>query len=179
VFGFSFGELIVLVIVAIVVIGPKDLPRVLRQMGRWAAKLRRMASDMRAQSGIDEVLRTEGLAQDIAEIRKLARGELDNVNRELGRLDQKPPPVTPWEPGPTIEREREHPAIGPDAYGALPDTAIVYAEALPPSQLVRDDVYMQGDPPPPCTPLSHPEEPAAAPITENAAEGAAEGRDPA
>jgi sec-independent protein translocase protein TatB len=172
VFGFSFGELIVLVIVAVVVIGPRDMPKVLRQMGRWAAKLRRMASDMRAQSGIDEMLRTEGLAQDIAEIRKLARGELDHMHREIARLDQRPAAAA-WEPGPSIEHEREHPAAGPDSYGALPDTAIVYAEALPVSSLAKDEVYMQGDPPPRAT--SHEEEPAVA--RASAVETTAEGAD--
>ena len=69
------------IVVALVVIGPKDLPKMLRKLGQQAGKLRRMASELRAQSDIDEALRTEGLADDIAEIRKLARGELDAVQR--------------------------------------------------------------------------------------------------
>src|SRR6478672_1488131 len=79
----SFGELAIVVIVALVVMGPKELPKVLRKLGQWAGKLRRMAADLRAQSGIDEALRTEGLDDDIAEIRKLARGELDAVHRSV------------------------------------------------------------------------------------------------
>src|SRR3954471_7421423 len=75
----SFGELAVVIIVALVVMGPKELPKVLRKLGQWAGKLRRMAADLRAQSGIDDALRGEGLDDDIREIRKLARGELDNV----------------------------------------------------------------------------------------------------
>src|SRR5271170_5996368 len=78
-FGMSFGELAVVVIVALVVMGPKELPKVLRKLGQWAGKMRRLAADLRAQSGIDEALRTEGLDRDIAEIRKLTRGELDGV----------------------------------------------------------------------------------------------------
>ena len=158
VFGFSFPELIVLMIVAIVVIGPKDLPKVLRRVGQWAGKLRRMASDIRAQSGIDDVLRGEGIAQDIQEIRKLARGELDNVTR-AARLDlpapAPPPRVNPYlsptvEPSPAdeiiVQREREYPREGADSYRALPDTALVYAGSLPASPLVRDALYMTGDP---------------------------------
>ena len=81
----SFGELAVVVIVALVVMGPKELPKVLRKLGQWAGKLRRMAADLRAQSGIDDALRTEGLDDDIREIRKLARGELDGVSKaDLG-----------------------------------------------------------------------------------------------
>ncbi|HEX7603079.1 MAG TPA: Sec-independent protein translocase protein TatB, partial [Polyangiaceae bacterium] len=77
----SFGELAIVVIVGLIVIGPKELPKVLRKLGQWAAKLRRMAADLRSQSGIDDALRTEGLTDDLQEIRKLARGELDGVVR--------------------------------------------------------------------------------------------------
>jgi len=152
VFGFSFGELIVLIVVAIVVIGPKDLPKVLRKLGQWSGKLRRMAADLRAQSGIDDVLRAEGLSDDIAEIRKLARGELDQVTR-AARIDmplvpaQSPPPKDPYvgDDSFPIHREREYPREGADAYRALPDTAIVYAETLPVSEHARDPLYMTGD----------------------------------
>ncbi len=78
-FGLSFGELCVLLIVAVVVLGPKDLPRYLRKAGQFAGKMRRLAYDMREKSGIDEMLRSEGIAGDIAEIRKLARGEIGGV----------------------------------------------------------------------------------------------------
>jgi sec-independent protein translocase protein TatB len=148
VFGFSFGELVVLVIVAIVVIGPKDLPRVLRKMGQWAGKLRRMASDLRAQSGIDEVLRTEGLSEDLAEIRKLARGELDTISRSA-RLDAPvpPPAQAPYDDSMTaIEREREHPKEGPDVSNAMPDTAFVYADGFPRAKWAEDPVWVLGDP---------------------------------
>jgi sec-independent protein translocase protein TatB len=79
VFGLSFGELMVLLIVSVVVLGPKELPRYLRKAGEWAGRLRRLAFEMREKSGIDEVLRTEGIDKDIAEIRRLARGELGQV----------------------------------------------------------------------------------------------------
>src|SRR5580700_1242727 len=79
VFGLSFGELCVLLIVAMVVLGPKELPRYLRKAGQFAGRLRQMAYEMRAKSGIDEVLRTEGIDRDIAEIRRLARGEIGGV----------------------------------------------------------------------------------------------------
>ncbi|MEO6576498.1 MAG: twin-arginine translocase TatA/TatE family subunit, partial [Polyangiaceae bacterium] len=39
-FGLSFGELVVLIVVAIVVIGPKDLPKILRKLGQWSGKMR-------------------------------------------------------------------------------------------------------------------------------------------
>jgi sec-independent protein translocase protein TatB len=79
VFGLSFGELCVLLLVAVVVFGPKELPRYLRKGGQLAGKLRRMAFEMREKSGIDEILRTEGIDRDIAEIRSLTRGEIGGV----------------------------------------------------------------------------------------------------
>jgi sec-independent protein translocase protein TatB len=177
VFGFSFGELVVLVIVAIVVIGPKDMPKVLRKMGQFAGKLRRMASDIRTQSGIDEVLRGEGIAEDIAEIRKLARGEMDNVSRAATlapyvagvRNDPYTAPAAPARDEVVVQREREYPVEGADSYKALPDTALVYARTLPRSPLARDPLYIAGDPD-----AVLPPEPEALPVAEAAPENAPE-----
>jgi sec-independent protein translocase protein TatB len=86
VFGLSFGELVMLLLVAVVVLGPKEMPRYLRKAGQLAGQLRRMAYDMRTKSGIDEVLRSEGIGSDIAEIRRLAtfaRGELGSIMTDL------------------------------------------------------------------------------------------------
>jgi sec-independent protein translocase protein TatB len=150
VFGFSLSELIVVIVVALVVIGPKDLPKMLRKLGQYAGKLRRMASDLRAQSGIDEALRTEGLADDIAEIRKLARGELDAVQRaavsEPSTKSAARTETSSYRGDFYVVRDREYPRDGADSYGALPDNAIVYAEGLPKSKLARDPVYVLGDP---------------------------------
>jgi sec-independent protein translocase protein TatB len=157
VFGFSLSELVVVVLVAVVVMGPKDLPKMLKRLGKFAGKMRRMAADLRAQSGIDDALRSEGLADDIAEIRKLARGELDNVSR-LARvdLDESRPKALPLASSVPHEdyargddfyviRDREYPRDGCDAYGAIPDNAIVYTETMPRSPLARDPLYVLGD----------------------------------
>ena len=149
VFGFSLSELIVVIVVALVVIGPKDLPKMLRKLGQYSGKLRRMASELRAQSGIDEALRTEVLADDINEIRKLARGELDAVQRaavDTGTSAKPDISGSPYRDDFYVVRDREYPRDGADAYGALPDNAIVYAEGLPKSKLARDPLYVLGDP---------------------------------
>jgi sec-independent protein translocase protein TatB len=148
VFGFSFGELVVLVVVAIVVIGPKDLPKVLRTLGQWSGKLRRMASELRHQSGIDDVLRTEGLTEDLNEIRKLARGELDTIGRAatVSAVDNGPA-LSSYEGGMiSVDRDREQPREGPDTGNALPDTAFVYVESFPRSKWADDPVWVLGDP---------------------------------
>ena len=120
-FGMSFGELVVLIVVAIVVIGPKDLPKMLGKLGRFAGKMRRMAADLRHQSGIDEVLRTEGIHENLTEIRKLARGELDQIT-EAARL----PTTRPFEPDPA----GSHPQGGPGADGTHAASS-PYAPAAP------------------------------------------------
>jgi sec-independent protein translocase protein TatB len=175
VFGFSLSELIVVIVVALVVIGPKDLPKMLRKLGQYSGKLRRMASELRSQSGIDEALRTEGLADDIAEIRKLARGELDAVQRAAiidTTTSSKPKDITSgYSDDFYVVRDREYPRDGADSYGALPDNAIVYAEGLPKSPLARDPLYVLGDAdgvvpepePPPVVPADTEEPPEPAP----------------
>ena len=72
-FGFSIPELVVVLLVGIVVVGPRELPELLRTAGKWVAKLQRLAFDMRSQSGIDKILQDEGLLDDIQQLRKLLR----------------------------------------------------------------------------------------------------------
>lgn len=51
----GWTELLVIAVVAIIVVGPKDLPRMLRSLGQYAGKLRRTANEFRSQ--FDEALR--------------------------------------------------------------------------------------------------------------------------
>ena len=64
-FGVDYSEMLVIGLVALVVIGPKDLPRVLRQVGQWVGKGRAMARHFR--SGIDTMIR---------------EAELDEMNKQ-------------------------------------------------------------------------------------------------
>jgi sec-independent protein translocase protein TatB len=48
-FNFGWGELVVIGIVALIAIGPKELPTVLRTIGQWTGKVRRMASEFQGQ----------------------------------------------------------------------------------------------------------------------------------
>jgi len=150
VFGFSLSELIVVIVVALVVIGPKDLPKMLRKLGQWAGQLRRMAAELRHQSGIDDALRTEGLTDDLNEIRKLARGELDAVQRsvtsDLSSRNAPEPVASTYSDDFYVVRDREYPRDGADAYGALPDNAIVYADGLPKTKWAKDPLYVLADP---------------------------------
>ena len=73
-FGLGFGEIMVLLLVGIVVVGPKRLPTLMRTAGRWVGKLRRMSHEFRAQSGIDDLVRLEGLENEVRELRTLTQG---------------------------------------------------------------------------------------------------------
>ncbi|MBX3230003.1 MAG: Sec-independent protein translocase protein TatB [Hydrogenophaga sp.] len=176
-FGFSFSELVVVVLVTLIVMGPKDLPKMLRKLGQWAGKIRRAAADLRAQSGIDDALRSEGLADDIAEIRKLARGELDAVQRAARVEADAPKPIAQEDYARgddfNVFRDREYPRDGADSYGCLPDNAIVYAEGLPKSPLARDALYLLGDEDAELPPLPPAEETEAPEETEARAEAEA------
>src|SRR3954451_11800347 len=48
-FDISWGKLVIIGVVALIVIGPKELPTVLRTVGQWMAKIRRMASEFQGQ----------------------------------------------------------------------------------------------------------------------------------
>src|ERR1044071_7050938 len=48
-FDIGWGELVLIGVVALIVIGPKELPGALRTLGQWMTKLRRMASEFQNQ----------------------------------------------------------------------------------------------------------------------------------
>ena len=48
-FGLGWGEVVVIGIVALIAIGPKELPTVLRSLGQWMGKIRRMANEFQGQ----------------------------------------------------------------------------------------------------------------------------------
>ena len=60
-FDVGFDEMLVVAVVAIVVIGPKDLPMALRAAGRWIAKVRRVSGHFR--SGIETMIREAELEE--------------------------------------------------------------------------------------------------------------------
>ncbi|MGE5503004.1 MAG: Sec-independent protein translocase protein TatB [Actinomycetota bacterium] len=59
-FDIGWDEMALIAVVSLIVIGPKDLPVVLRQMGRWTRKAREMAGEF--QRGVDDMVRESELA---------------------------------------------------------------------------------------------------------------------
>ena len=100
-FGINYSELLVIALVALVVIGPKDLPRVMRQVGRWIGKAQAMARHFR--SGIDTMIRES----ELEEMEKKWREENERIMQlhpqdahdlEPGQADTMPPLAEVAEP---------------------------------------------------------------------------------
>ncbi|MGO9171072.1 MAG: Sec-independent protein translocase protein TatB [Rhodomicrobium sp.] len=99
-FDIAWSELLLIVVVALIFIGPKELPAVLQNLGRMTAKLRRSADDFRRH--FEESMRESGyedLHKNIQDIRALnPRTQLrESLDRAIGQ-DYKSVPLPPREP---------------------------------------------------------------------------------
>jgi len=72
------AELMVIAVVALIVVGPKDLPVLLRRLGQFMAKLRGMASEFRAS--FDEMARQSELDELRKEVAAMRRGEFGDIS---------------------------------------------------------------------------------------------------
>jgi sec-independent protein translocase protein TatB len=139
VLGVSFSEIVMIAIVALVVVGPRRLPEILGQMGRWVAKIRRMTTEVRKQTGIDEILREEGISGGINELRSMMRGEMSNFQRyaaetsaAIHQPSRENSVVDAYGESTTYDRLREQPIEGVDAYGAIPEDLLAAAAPVAP-----------------------------------------------
>jgi sec-independent protein translocase protein TatB len=88
-FGIDSSELAVIALVALVVIGPKDLPRVMRFLGQWMGKARAMSRHVR--SGFDEMMRQA----ELEEMEKQWKAQNEAIMRATQAPDLMAPPATP------------------------------------------------------------------------------------
>jgi sec-independent protein translocase protein TatB len=80
----GWSELLVIAVVAIVVIGPKDLPRVMRVIGQWTGRMRRVARDF--QNQFNEALKEaelDDLKKSVEEVKKIGA----DVQKDLAKAD--------------------------------------------------------------------------------------------
>lgn len=131
-FDLGWSEMAIILVVALLVIGPKDLPRVAREIGRWSAKARSMAREF--QRSLDDMAREAELQDIKAEIEKASRtnvaGTIERFvdpDGELGKaLDPKAAPPAPKAALPTPPAATERPVApaiaGPEAPRADPAT---------------------------------------------------------
>jgi Tat protein translocase TatB subunit len=69
-FGVGYSELFVLAVIAVIFIGPKDLPKVLRTFGQFSRKAKSMAREF--QGHVDAAMKesgVDGLKKDLADIK--------------------------------------------------------------------------------------------------------------
>lgn len=136
-FDIGWSELVVIAVVALIAIGPKELPGVLRMVGQWVGKARRMASDFQGQ--FNEALREAEMAdikKQFDEVTAAAKdmsptnlltSAADDLEKSV-KIDEVAQPVSPEPPTPDtfVEAEKhiaadvETPAAEPSAT-AIPD----------------------------------------------------------
>jgi sec-independent protein translocase protein TatB len=104
-FDISWSEFLLIGIVALVVIGPKELPAVMRTLGQWTRKVRSMAAEF--QNQFQEAMReaemtdlkksVDDMARDVADIDPLKglREDVQSVGSEMQRSLSEPVEQTP------------------------------------------------------------------------------------
>jgi sec-independent protein translocase protein TatB len=138
-FEIGFWELVMIGVVALIVVGPEQLPGLARKAGFWVGKIRRMVAEVKAD--VDRELHLEELkqslrqqtglkeVQDLADRVKTARREIEEELEDLG-----PPPG--WRPG--------MPTAPPPYSPSAPESPA--ATDPPPVQLQKPDSAPPADP---------------------------------
>lgn len=81
-FDIGAAELLVIIIVAVLVIGPKDMPLAMRTAGRWIGKMRRISSHFR--SGIDTMVREA----ELEDMEKKWKAQNEDIMRRTAHLTE-------------------------------------------------------------------------------------------
>lgn len=103
------SEIIIILLVALVVLGPRRLPEIARKIGRWSVELRQAAGDLRR--GLEEEV------GDLREIRRDLEEPIDEVRREFRDVNQRMDE--------TAEETRRLRWVGPEPEsGPSPDDAL-------------------------------------------------------
>ncbi len=104
----GWPELAIVAVVVLIVIGPKDLPAVLRGLGRWAGKARAMVREF--QGSIDDMIRETELDEVKKKVESVASHdvgkEIENTidpGGEMAREISMPPPESEASPEPADE----------------------------------------------------------------------------
>src|SRR5215472_17810070 len=137
-FDIAWGEFVVIAVVALIVIGPKELPAVLRAIRQWTTKIRRMAAEFQGQ--FQEALREAEMADLKKDIDDAARGFTSQFDDPLNIKE-----ATKWEPKPDTERPHDINPPRPDDINPddiKPDDAAKLADASPKSAPVTPDGYL-------------------------------------
>ncbi|MGX7705047.1 Sec-independent protein translocase protein TatB [Methylobacterium sp. Gmos1] len=133
-FDMSWGEVMLIGGVALVVIGPKDLPKALRTVGQVTARLKRMAGEFQSQfseamreAELDEVRReVEGINRSVSSATATGFNPVQTIRNEIkGAVDGVPKPATTALPGTD--------PLPSESFAALPEPAHPVDPAAPPA----------------------------------------------
>jgi sec-independent protein translocase protein TatB len=106
-FDFDVGKLLIFGIVALAVIPPKDLPRVMRTVGQTIGKMRRMAAEFQGQF-MDAMKEIE---------LESVKQELENVKKEFAALEESTKADSSFDPAMAMRQEMTHAIEGPKDVG--------------------------------------------------------------
>jgi sec-independent protein translocase protein TatB len=133
-FGIGYTEMFVVAVVAIIVIGPKDLPRVLRAFGKTVAKMRGMAREFQGhldsamkEAGIDEVKKEfdniKNSANIVEPVKKSVVNETKKQEDDFKKLfGDVPDPNAPRADAPKADVAKVDPPRPADAAAAAANT---------------------------------------------------------
>lgn len=114
----GWSELLLIGIVALIVVGPQDLPRLFRALGRFTAKARSMAREF--SSAMDDAARSSGL-DDAASTLRDVKSLTSKKNLGLDALDRAADRFEKWDPKKPAAAAK--PAIQPDPAAPAPEPA--------------------------------------------------------
>ncbi|HZT52264.1 MAG TPA: Sec-independent protein translocase protein TatB [Stellaceae bacterium] len=127
-FDFAWSELALIAVVALVVIGPKDLPRVMRTVATWVRKARAVAHEF--QGHVEQMVRDAELEEVRQEVAKATRFNLkDEIERaidpkgELKSALDDPVLRNPMAEPPRLEPSPAPPAALEPPVPAVPDSS--------------------------------------------------------
>jgi sec-independent protein translocase protein TatB len=111
-FDIGWSELVVIAVVALIAIGPKELPGVLRMVGQWMGKARKMAAEFQGQ--FQEAMREAEMAdlkKSFDEVKEAATGfaggnVMTSLQKDVGdalRIDDIDKPAVSASDAPAIE----------------------------------------------------------------------------
>ena len=91
-FGVDTSELLIVAVLALIFIGPKELPATMRTVGRWVGKIRGMARHF--TSGIETMIREA----ELEEMEKRWREENERIMRDFPTVIDAEPAATASQP---------------------------------------------------------------------------------
>ena len=118
------SELLLIVIVAVIAIGPKELPAALRTAGRWIGQMRRMSAHFR--TGLDAMIREA----EMAELEKKWAEQNAKIMRE--HPADAPPEMEPTGAYPARPVQPEVPSAAAEAKVAAPEGSASVGDAPAP-----------------------------------------------